>query len=74
MGCEDNLFINEAERYGLIFPNDNSPIDIAALATFLDNLYENNTKAELVKEIVNLAKRTVDNDITLREVVDYICS
>lgn len=74
LGCEDNLFINEAERYGLIFPNDNSPIDIAALATFLDNLYENNTKAELVKEIVNLAKRTVDNDITLREVVDYICS
>lgn len=34
LGCEDNLFLNEAKRYGIIFPNDDSIIDILTIVSF----------------------------------------
>lgn len=72
LGCEDNLFLNDAKSYGLIFRNDPSSVDITKIIDFLDELYIKNGKEETVRKIRELAFNTVDNDVTLKPVIDYI--
>lgn len=74
LGCEDNLFLGEARQYGLILPNDSSAIDISKILSFLDSTYTDKPRIEVNNEIVELAKRTVDNEVTLRSVIEYINS
>ena len=74
LGCEDNLFRGEAKRFGLILPNDSSAIDISKVLSFLDGIYTDKTRNEVTNCIVELAQRTVDNEVTLRPVIEYIYS
>ena len=74
LGCEDNLFLGEAKQYGLILPNDSSAIDISKVLSFLDSIYTDKPRIEVNNEIVELARRTVDNEVTLRPVIEYINS
>ena len=74
LGCEDNLFRGEAKQFGLILPNDSSAIDISKVLSFLDSIYTDKTRNEVTNCIVELAQRTVDNEVTLRPVIEYIYS
>ena len=74
LGCEDNLFLGEAKQFGLILPNDSSAIDISNVVEFLDKIYKDKTRVEVSNCIVELAKKTVDNEVTLRPVIEYINS
>ncbi len=74
LGCKDNLFRGEAKRFGLILPNDSSAIDISKVLSFLDSIYTDKTRKEVTNCIVELAQRTVDNEVTLRPVIEYIYS
>ena len=74
LGCEDNLFLGEAKQFGLILPNDSSAIEISRVVEFLDRIYEDKTRIEVTNCIVELAKKTVDNEVTLRPVIEYINS
>ena len=74
LGCEDNLFLGEAKRFGLVLPNDSSAIDISKVLNFLDSIYSDKPRTEVNNGIVELAKRTVDNEVTLRPVIEYINS
>ena len=72
LGTEDRLFSANGYDYGLLFPNNDSPIDFEKIICFLDNLYLNRDKSEVVDKIREFAKRTVDNRMTLAPIVDYI--
>ena len=74
LGCEDNLFLGEAKQYGLILPNDSSAIDISMVLSFLDSIYTDKPRIEVNNGIVELARRTVDNEVTLSPIIEYINS
>lgn len=72
LGCEDNLFDGEVAKYGLVYKNEPGAIDIERMVDYLDNLYEGKTKEELISSIRDIAYKTVDNEVTLNPVVEYI--
>lgn len=74
LGCDDNLFLNEASEYALIYPNNATYIDIERLLQFLDGIYLDKGRTNVVRDIRDLAYRTVDNEVTLSPVVEYINS
>ena len=72
LGTEDRLFSNHGYEYGLLFPNNDSPIDIERVLSFLDGVYLNRERKDVIDSIRQFAKRTVDNTITLAPIIDYI--
>lgn len=72
LGTEDKLFRSYGYMYGLLFPNDDSAIDFSKITAFLDEVYNNKKKIEVVDSIRQFAKRTIDNKMTLSPIIDYI--
>lgn len=59
-------------KYGLMFPNDPTPVDIAKILEWYDSLLsEYEKKDSLVKEIRTFAKNTVDVSVVMAPVVKY---
>ena len=74
LGTKDRLFDTEGYNYGLLFPNDTSPIDIESVIVFLDKLYLNKNKSHVINHIREFAKRNIDNTVTLAPIIKYIDS
>lgn len=72
LGTDDKLFNEEDSRYGLVFPNDDSPINIEEVLSFLDQLYSDRSKREVSESIRQFARGTVDNSVTLAPIIEYI--
>lgn len=72
LGAEDNLFNGKGADYGILFPNDSSNIDIHRIIAYLDDLYRNCNRSEVVDDIRKFAIENVDNSITLHLIVQYI--
>ena len=72
LGADDKVFNTYGYEYGLLFPNDDSPVDIERILSFLDGVYLNGEKKDIIDSIRQFAKRTVDNTITLAPIIDYI--
>ncbi len=72
LGTDDKVFNNINNSYGLVFPNDDSPVDIKKVISFLDRLYLGKKKSDVIGSIREFAKRTVDNRMTLAPIIDYI--
>lgn len=72
LGADDKVFNTYGYEYGLLFPNDDSPVNIDRIISFLDEVYLNRERGEIIDSIRQFAKRTVDNTITLAPIIDYI--
>lgn len=70
-GCREDVLAGKNQAFYLEFPNDASPVDITQIIEFWDRLKSN---GNLSKEIYEYAKDTVDMELTLKPVVDYINS
>ena len=71
LGAEDDLFSNDM-KYGLVFPNNNMPVDIAEIVRYLDKLYLHKPKRTLNREIRDYAVHNVDNEVVLLPIIKYI--
>lgn len=72
LGTSDKVFENYGFEYGCLFPNNDSPVDIERIVQFLDKIYLNKQRAEVINNIRCFAKQTIDNTVTLSPVIDYI--
>lgn len=72
LGCEDNAFTGEVEKYGIVFENNSSTISVEKICDYLDQLYGENGKISVSSKIRAVAYNTVDNSKTLLPVINYI--
>ncbi len=70
-GMREDVF-DEDCRFGLIYPNDNSVIDINQIISFYTSLKENRTETELRESIWEFAKQKVDINVTMLPVIKYL--
>lgn len=74
-GNEIDLFQNTSFDYCVLFPNDNSPIDMNQIIDFYDKIYANKENAVAVtKRIRAFAEENASWDITFKPVIDYLDS
>ncbi|MCR5385566.1 MAG: hypothetical protein K6E69_00435 [Treponema sp.] len=59
-------------KYCLRVPEDDSPIDIEKVVDFVTNLYSNNKRAAITKEIRSFAEKYCSMDYSMRSVAEYI--
>lgn len=71
LGAEDDLFLSE-NKYGLIFPNNATSVNIEKIADYLDRLYLSRGKRLINKKIRDYAYQYADNEVTLLPVMEYI--
>lgn len=72
LGGMDDLFENENSEYALCLPNNPSPVDFEEIGEFLDSIYIDRSKKEVIDYIRAFAKNNVDNSVTLKPIVEYI--
>lgn len=73
LGGMDDLFENEnSDEYALCLPNNPSPVDFEEIGEFLDSIYLDSSKKEVIDYIRAFAKNNVDNSVTLKPIVEYI--
>ncbi len=70
-GMREDVF-DEDCRYGLIYPNDNSTIDIKRIVNFYNSLMENRTATELKESVWEFAKQKVDINLTMLPIIEFI--
>ncbi len=72
LGTDDRVFSVHGYEYGLLFSNNNTPVDIGRVVAFLDGVYLNKDRRDVIRSIREFAKNTVDNSVTLAPVIDYV--
>lgn len=72
LGAKDRLFDTYGYEYGLLFPGDDSPVNFELVLDFLDGVYLNRPKRDVVCAIRKFARETIDNRVTLRPIIEYI--
>lgn len=72
LGGMDDLFENGNSEYALCLPNNPSPVDFEEIGEFLDSIYLDSSKKEVIDYIRAFAKNNVDNSVTLKPIVEYI--
>lgn len=75
-GCRDDAFEGDKSyKYYLEFPNDNTVVNMQMIVDFYRSIYEADRDREQIhREIREYAKKTVDLSVTMRPVMEYICS
>ena len=69
---EDKVFDIYGYEYGLLFPNNDSPIDFERIVGFLDGLYKNRKRNSVINSIREFARKTIDNRVTLAPVIEFM--
>ena len=67
-----DVFENVESTYYLEFPNDESELDVNSIIEFRDKIYKGKERERVHREIRDFAKHTVDIDVAIHEVIDYI--
>lgn len=68
-GVRSDVFERYPTDYYLEFPNDNSPLDMKQIIIFYNNVYKQQNIHENIREY---AKKTIDNSVVMKEIVDFI--
>lgn len=58
--------------FALQIPYDDSDVDMKEIITFIDNLYEKNSKEELSMAMRTIAENTIGIDVVMKEIIDFI--
>lgn len=68
-GVRSDVFERYPTDYYLEFPNDKSPLDMNQIIKFCNKMYE---ERNIHKNIREYAKKTVDNSVVMKEIVEFI--
>lgn len=70
-GCKEDIFEHVNVDFYLEYPNDKSSIDMNRIVDFHDRLYQKDRK-EVRKKIREFAQNTVDMEIVLKPIIQYL--
>lgn len=74
-GCPENVFENKNTEYVLEFPNDETPVPMDEILEFYDKIYgKQRDRAAVHNNIRKFAEETVDMDVAMRPVTEWILS
>ncbi len=73
IGCKTDIFSPDQFAYYLEFPNNDSALDFFEIVRFHDTVYRDGQK-KVIDAIRVYAKKTVNTDIAMKEVIDYFRS
>lgn len=72
-GCSEDIFEGKDVEFFYQFPNNKNPIDMNEVIAFYDKIYRNGRdKDDVAMEIRSFAEKTIDMNVTMRPVVQYI--
>ena len=71
-GGKTLVFNRYGDEYNLDFPNDDSEIDMTKVVEFYDSIYSGKDKNEVRNSIRNFAFRTIDINVVMKEIIDYL--
>lgn len=67
-----DVFVHHPAPYYLKFPNDASTVDVDKIVEFYDQIYQENNRSKVSKEIHRYAREHVDISKTMKPVLDYL--
>lgn len=72
-GCDTVALTGKKSKYYIQFENNNTPIDMFKIVNFYDAVYGiDRQKGEVVKDIRQLAYKTVDISVAMKGIKEYI--
>lgn len=71
-GARTLIFDKYGDDYNLDFPNDASEIDIEKVLEFYNKIYKGKDKGNVRKEIHEFALRTIDVNVVMKDIIDYL--
>lgn len=71
-GCDIDILKNTNFTYVLMFPNDDSPIEIEKIVEFFDSIISQRTREDVCKEMRDFAYASCSTEVAMQEVIEYI--